>query len=56
MTRRFSTSAVYVAALFSLKRQERRAAGLKDCLVRYAVGIKDAGDWIADLGQALAGM
>jgi cystathionine gamma-synthase len=41
------------AALFSLDRQERRAAGLKDNLVRYALGIEDADDLIADLDQAL---
>jgi cystathionine gamma-synthase len=41
------------AALFSLDRQECRAAGLKDNLVRYALGIEDANDLIADLDQAL---
>jgi cystathionine gamma-synthase len=40
-------------ALFSLDPQERQAAGLKDNLVRYAVGIEDAEDLIADLRQAL---
>jgi cystathionine gamma-synthase len=43
------------AALFSLDPAERRAAGLADNLVRYALGIEDAGDVIADLAQALAG-
>ena len=42
------------AALFSLRKTERQAAGIKDNLVRYAVGIEDADDIIADLGQALA--
>ncbi|UCC62785.1 MAG: aminotransferase class I/II-fold pyridoxal phosphate-dependent enzyme [Anaerolineae bacterium] len=42
------------AALFSLDPAERQAAGLKDNLVRYALGIEDADDLIADLGQALA--
>ncbi|MGD2206061.1 MAG: aminotransferase class I/II-fold pyridoxal phosphate-dependent enzyme [Anaerolineae bacterium] len=42
------------AALFSLDPEERRAAGLKDNLVRYALGIEDAEDLIADLDQALA--
>ena len=42
------------AALFSLDREERRAAGMKDNLVRYAVGIEDPDDLIADLDQALA--
>lgn len=45
-----------VAALFSLDREEREAAGIKDNLVRYAVGIEDAGDLISDLSQALAGI
>jgi hypothetical protein len=47
---------VHAAALFSLNREERRAADLKDSLVRYTLGIEDTGDWIADLGQALAGI
>jgi cystathionine gamma-synthase len=42
------------AALFSLLKSERMAAGLKDNLVRYAVGVEAAEDLIADLGQALA--
>ncbi len=41
------------AALFSLHSAERRAAGLADNLVRYAAGIEDPGDLIADLEQAL---
>jgi cystathionine gamma-synthase len=44
------------AALFSLDRAEREAAGIKDNLVRYALGIEDADDLIADLSQALAGI
>jgi cystathionine gamma-synthase len=44
-------------ALFvSLDPEERRATGLKDNLVRYALGIEDADDLIADLHQALAGI
>ncbi len=43
------------AALYSLRRSERAAAGLNDNLVRYAVGIEDAGDLLTDLEQALAG-
>ena len=43
------------AVLFSLKPEERREAGLEDNLVRYALGIEDAGDLIADLGRALEG-
>jgi cystathionine gamma-synthase len=45
-----------MAALFSLDPQERQEAGIKDNLVRYALGIEDAGDIIADLDQALAGL
>ncbi|MCJ7701466.1 MAG: aminotransferase class I/II-fold pyridoxal phosphate-dependent enzyme [Anaerolineales bacterium] len=41
------------AALFSLDPDERRIAGLKDNLVRYALGIEAPEDLIADLGQAL---
>jgi cystathionine gamma-synthase len=41
------------AALFSLDPIERKLAGLKDNLVRYALGIEDADDLIADLAQAL---
>jgi len=41
------------AALFSLDPAERAAAGIKDNLVRYALGIEDAEDLIADLKQAL---
>ena len=44
-------------ALFvSLDPEERRATGIKDNLVRYALGIEDADDLIADLHQALAGI
>jgi cystathionine gamma-synthase len=41
------------AALLSLKPEERREAGIGDNLVRYALGIEDADDLIADLAQAL---
>ncbi|MDY7079613.1 MAG: aminotransferase class I/II-fold pyridoxal phosphate-dependent enzyme [Chloroflexota bacterium] len=41
------------AVLFSLDRSESRKAGLEDNLVRYALGIEDAKDIIADLDQAL---
>ena len=44
------------AALFSLDREERLEAGIKDNLVRYALGIEDAEDLIADLSQALGGI
>jgi cystathionine gamma-synthase len=44
------------AALFSLDPKERREAGIGDSLVRYALGIEDADDLIADLSQALRGV
>jgi len=44
------------AIFVSLDPKERREAGIEDNLVRYAVGIEDARDIIADLKQALAGM
>ncbi len=47
-------SIVQQQALFiSLDPAERAAAGISDSLVRYAVGIEDADDLIADLAQAL---
>ena len=44
------------AILISLEPEERRRAGVADNLVRYALGIEDAEDLIADLEQALAGI
>jgi cystathionine beta-lyase/cystathionine gamma-synthase len=44
------------AILISLKPEERREAGIADNLVRYALGIEDADDLIADLEQALGGI
>jgi cystathionine gamma-synthase len=41
------------AALYSLDPFERKLAGMKDNLLRYAIGIEDAEDLIADLDQAL---
>ena len=38
---------------FTLNREERLKMGIKDELVRYALGIEDAQDLIADLRQAL---
>lgn len=47
-------SIVQQQALFvSLDPEERRASGVSDSLVRYAVGVEDADDLIADLAQAL---
>lgn len=39
---------------YSLTAEERAAIGIKDNLVRFAVGIEDAEDLIQDLAQALA--
>ncbi|MBU0490794.1 MAG: aminotransferase class I/II-fold pyridoxal phosphate-dependent enzyme [Chloroflexi bacterium] len=44
------------AIFISLDAEERREAGIADNLVRYALGIEDADDIIADLDQALAGI
>jgi cystathionine gamma-synthase len=44
------------ALFISLDPRERRASGIADNLVRYALGIEDAQDIIADLDQALAGL
>ncbi len=41
------------AALFSLDPLERHLAGLKDNLVRYAIGVEAVDDLLADLEQAL---
>jgi cystathionine gamma-synthase len=38
---------------FALNKTERESIGIRDELVRYALGIEDAGDLIADLNQAL---
>ncbi|MFH1571150.1 MAG: aminotransferase class I/II-fold pyridoxal phosphate-dependent enzyme [Gemmatimonadota bacterium] len=39
---------------YDLGHEERQAIGILDQLVRYAVGVEDADDLIADLDQALA--
>jgi cystathionine gamma-synthase len=44
------------AIFISLDERERRRTGIADTLVRYAAGVEDAGDLIADLDQALAGL
>jgi cystathionine gamma-synthase len=43
------------AIFVSLDPKERRETGIVDNLVRYALGIEDADDIIADLNQALEG-
>jgi cystathionine gamma-synthase len=40
-------------SFFELSTEERLQVGIKDSLIRYAVGIEDADDLIADLRQAL---
>ena len=40
-------------SFFELSTEERLQVGIKDCLIRYSVGIEDADDLIADLQQAL---
>jgi cystathionine gamma-synthase len=44
------------AIFISLDPEQRRASGIADNLVRYAVGIENANDIIADLKQALGGI
>ncbi|MGB9004552.1 MAG: aminotransferase class I/II-fold pyridoxal phosphate-dependent enzyme [Candidatus Aminicenantales bacterium] len=44
------------ALFISLDPEERQASGISDNLVRYALGIEDARDILADLDQALAGL
>jgi cystathionine beta-lyase/cystathionine gamma-synthase len=39
---------------YELSTEERLAIGIKDNLVRFAVGIEDTNDILADLDQALA--
>ena len=40
-------------SFYELTTEERLQVGIKDTLVRYAVGVEDAGDLVADLAQAL---
>ena len=42
-----------IMSFYELTTDERLAIGIKDSLIRYAVGIEDAEDLIADLAQAL---
>jgi len=42
-----------VMSFYELTTEERRRIGIRDNLIRYAVGIEDADDLIADLDQAL---
>jgi cystathionine gamma-synthase len=42
-----------IMSFYGLTTEERLQVGIKDNLIRYAVGIEDADDLIADLAQAL---
>jgi cystathionine gamma-synthase len=42
-----------IMSFYELSTEERLQIGIKDNLIRYAVGIEDADDLIADLAQAL---
>ncbi|HXU90806.1 MAG TPA: aminotransferase class I/II-fold pyridoxal phosphate-dependent enzyme [Methylomirabilota bacterium] len=42
-----------IMSFYELTTEERLLVGIKDNLIRYAVGIEDADDLIADLAQAL---
>src|SRR2546422_204850 len=42
-----------IMSFYELTSEERLQIGIKDTLIRYAVGIEDADDLIADLDQAL---
>jgi cystathionine gamma-synthase len=42
-----------IMSFYELTTDERLAIGIKDSLIRYSVGIEDAEDLIADLGQSL---
>jgi len=44
------------AIFISLDEEERRQSGISDNLVRYALGVENPEDLIADLDQALAGV
>jgi cystathionine gamma-synthase len=40
-------------SFYELSTEERLQVGIKDCLIRYSVGVEDADDLIADLEHAL---
>jgi len=44
---------VALASYYDLSPEERAAIGISDTLVRYAVGLEDSDDLIADLAQAM---
>ena len=43
-------------SFYELTTEERLQIGIRDSLVRYAAGVEDGDDLVADLGQALAGV
>jgi cystathionine gamma-synthase len=43
-----------IMSFYELSTEERLQVGIKDNLIRYAIGIEDADDLIADLDQALS--
>ena len=43
-----------IMSYFELSTEERRTIGIKDNLVRFAIGIEETDDILADLEQALA--
>lgn len=43
-----------IMSFYELSTEERRQVGIKDNLIRFAVGIEDPEDLVADLDQALA--
>ncbi|WP_420641796.1 trans-sulfuration enzyme family protein [Candidatus Leptofilum sp.] len=45
-----------IMSYFELSTEERRTIGIKDNLVRFAIGIEDTADILADLEQALEGL
>lgn len=47
--------ALCVTSHAKMKKEERQRIGVTDALLRLSVGIEDARDLIADMGQALEG-
>ena len=43
-----------IMSYYELSTEERLSIGIKDNLVRFAIGIEDSADILADLGQALS--
>jgi cystathionine gamma-synthase len=45
-----------IMSYYELSTEERRTIGMKDNLVRFAIGIEETADILADLAQALEGV